>query len=109
VQALAERLGGDPAEAVHQVGKPLGAGEKVADHQHPLSAGVHLLPVAISVAVGSAAGTRLAVRLGTKAIVAAGLGLRRATPTPTKRTRSASSTSHTPSPVRGTMTPTLWM
>ena len=32
-QALAERLGGDPAEAVHQVGEPLGAGEKVADHQ----------------------------------------------------------------------------
>ena len=30
----------------------------------PLSAGVHLLPVAISVAVGSTAGTRLAVRLG---------------------------------------------
>jgi len=41
----------------------------------PLSAGVHLLPVAISVAVGSTAGTRLAVRLGTKAIVAAGLAL----------------------------------
>ncbi len=32
-QALAERLGGDPAEAVHQVGEPLGAGEQVADHQ----------------------------------------------------------------------------
>jgi hypothetical protein len=32
----------------------------------PLSTGVHLLPVAISVAVGSTAGTRLAVRLGTK-------------------------------------------
>ena len=41
----------------------------------PLSAGVHLLPVAISVAVGSTAGTRLAVRLGTKIIVAAGLAL----------------------------------
>src|SRR5260370_1392613 len=32
-QALAEGLGGDPAEAVHQVGEPFGAGEKVADHQ----------------------------------------------------------------------------
>jgi EmrB/QacA subfamily drug resistance transporter len=39
----------------------------------PLSTGVHLLPVALSVAVGSTAGTRLAVRFGTKAIVAAGL------------------------------------
>jgi EmrB/QacA subfamily drug resistance transporter len=41
----------------------------------PLSTGVHLLPVAVSVAVGSTAGTRLAVRLGTKAIVTAGLAL----------------------------------
>ena len=41
----------------------------------PLSAGVHLLPVAVSVAVGSIAGTRLAVRLGTKIIVTAGLAL----------------------------------
>ena len=41
----------------------------------PLSAGVHLLPVAISVAAGSIAGTRLAVRLGTKVIVTAGLAL----------------------------------
>jgi Major Facilitator Superfamily len=41
----------------------------------PLSTGVHLLPVAISVAVGSTVGTRLAVRFGTKAIVAAGLAL----------------------------------
>ena len=38
-----------------------------------LSTGVHLLPVALSVAVGSVAGTRLAVRLGTKAIVTTGL------------------------------------
>ncbi|MGP8204510.1 MAG: MFS transporter [Acidimicrobiales bacterium] len=38
-----------------------------------LSAGVHLLPVAVSVAVGSVVGTRLAVRLGTKAIVTVGL------------------------------------
>ena len=36
---------------------------------------MHLLPVAISVAVGSTVGTRLAVRLGTKAIVTAGLAL----------------------------------
>jgi EmrB/QacA subfamily drug resistance transporter len=41
----------------------------------PLSAGVHLLPVAASVAVGSIVGTRLAVRFGTKAIVTLGLGL----------------------------------
>ncbi len=40
-----------------------------------LSTGVHLLPVALSVAVGSTVGTRLAVRLGTKAIVTAGLAL----------------------------------
>jgi EmrB/QacA subfamily drug resistance transporter len=40
-----------------------------------LSTGVHLLPVAISVAIGSTVGTRLAVRVGTKAIVAAGLVL----------------------------------
>jgi hypothetical protein len=41
----------------------------------PLSTGVHLLPVAISVAGGSTAGTRLAVRFGTKTIVTAGLAL----------------------------------
>jgi EmrB/QacA subfamily drug resistance transporter len=41
----------------------------------PLSTGVHLLPVAVSVAVGSTVGTRLAVRVGTKAIVTAGLVL----------------------------------
>ena len=41
----------------------------------PLSAGVHLLPVAASVAVGSVVGTRLAVRFGTKTIVTAGLAL----------------------------------
>lgn len=41
----------------------------------PLSTGVHLLPVAISVAAGSTLGTRLAVRVGTKAIVTAGLVL----------------------------------
>ncbi|MEW2495235.1 MFS transporter [Streptomyces nodosus] len=40
-----------------------------------LSTGVHLLPVATSVAVGSTLGTRLAVRVGTKAIVTAGLTL----------------------------------
>jgi hypothetical protein len=38
-----------------------------------LSAGVHLLPVAVTVAVGSVVGTRLAVRFGTKAIVTIGL------------------------------------
>jgi EmrB/QacA subfamily drug resistance transporter len=41
----------------------------------PLSTGVHLLPVAVSVAVGSTVGTRLTVRVGTKAIVVAGLAL----------------------------------
>jgi EmrB/QacA subfamily drug resistance transporter len=40
-----------------------------------LSTGVHLLPVAVSVAVGSTFGTRLAVRIGTKAVVTAGLAL----------------------------------
>jgi EmrB/QacA subfamily drug resistance transporter len=39
----------------------------------PLSAGVHLLPVASSVGVASVLGTKLAVRYGTKLIVAAGL------------------------------------
>jgi EmrB/QacA subfamily drug resistance transporter len=38
-----------------------------------LSAGVRLLPVAMSVAVGSVAGTQLAVRVGTKIIVTTGL------------------------------------
>jgi EmrB/QacA subfamily drug resistance transporter len=41
----------------------------------PLSAGVHLLPVAGAVAAGSVLGTRLAVRVGTKTIVTAGLAL----------------------------------
>jgi EmrB/QacA subfamily drug resistance transporter len=39
----------------------------------PLSAGVRLLPVALSVGAGSVAGTQLAVRAGTKLIVTAGL------------------------------------
>jgi hypothetical protein len=39
----------------------------------PLSAGVHMLPVATSVAVASIVGTRLAVKVGTKAIVAIGM------------------------------------
>ena len=39
----------------------------------PLSTGVHLLPVAISVGVASVLGTKLAVRFGTKLIVAGGL------------------------------------
>jgi predicted MFS family arabinose efflux permease len=38
-----------------------------------LSAGVRLLPVAVAVAVGSTVGTRLAIKIGTKAIVTAGL------------------------------------
>jgi hypothetical protein len=39
----------------------------------PLSTGVRLLPVALSVAAGSVAGTQLAVRVGTKLIVTTGL------------------------------------
>jgi EmrB/QacA subfamily drug resistance transporter len=39
----------------------------------PLSTGVHLLPVATSVAVMSVVGTRLAVRFSTKLVVAGGL------------------------------------
>jgi hypothetical protein len=39
----------------------------------PLSTGVHLLPVALAVGAGSVAGTQLAVRVGTKLIVTAGL------------------------------------
>ncbi|HUA10741.1 MAG TPA: DHA2 family efflux MFS transporter permease subunit [Solirubrobacteraceae bacterium] len=41
----------------------------------PLSAGVHLLPVAASVGVSSVLGTRLAVRAGTKLVVAAGMAM----------------------------------
>jgi hypothetical protein len=41
----------------------------------PLSTGVRLLPVAASVAVASVVGTRLAVRIGNKIVVGAGLGL----------------------------------
>jgi EmrB/QacA subfamily drug resistance transporter len=39
----------------------------------PLSAGVHLLPVAASVGVSSVLGTKLAIRFGTKIVVASGL------------------------------------
>ncbi len=39
----------------------------------PLSTGVRLLPVAVSVGVSSVTGTRLAVRIGNKAVVGAGL------------------------------------
>jgi EmrB/QacA subfamily drug resistance transporter len=42
-------------------------------HYSPLSTGVHLLPVAASVGVASVVGTKLAVRAGTKLIVATGL------------------------------------
>jgi EmrB/QacA subfamily drug resistance transporter len=42
-------------------------------HYSPLSTGVHLLPVATAVAIGSVAGTQAAVRVGTKVIVAGGL------------------------------------
>jgi EmrB/QacA subfamily drug resistance transporter len=39
----------------------------------PLSTGVHLLPVALSVGAGSVVGTQLAVRAGTKLVVTTGL------------------------------------
>jgi predicted MFS family arabinose efflux permease len=39
----------------------------------PLSTGVHLLPVAVSVAIASVVGTKLAVRFGTKQVVTTGL------------------------------------
>ncbi|HYA68376.1 MAG TPA: MFS transporter, partial [Acidimicrobiales bacterium] len=39
----------------------------------PLSTGVHLLPVAVAVGIGSTVGTKLAVRVGTKLVVTAGL------------------------------------
>src|SRR5262249_5640221 len=39
----------------------------------PLSAGIHLLPVALSVGVMAVLGTKLAVRIGTKQIVTGGL------------------------------------
>jgi predicted MFS family arabinose efflux permease len=41
----------------------------------PLGAGVRLLPVAFSVAAASIAGTKLAVRIGNKAVVGTGLAL----------------------------------
>jgi EmrB/QacA subfamily drug resistance transporter len=41
----------------------------------PFGTGVRLLPVAISLAVASIAGTKLAVRIGNKAVVASGLAL----------------------------------
>ena len=48
---------------------------QVVKSYSPLSTGVRLLPVAASVAVISVAGTRLAVRIGNRIIVSAGLGL----------------------------------
>jgi EmrB/QacA subfamily drug resistance transporter len=41
----------------------------------PLGTGVRLLPVATSIAIAALAGTRLAMRIGNKAVVAAGLAL----------------------------------
>jgi EmrB/QacA subfamily drug resistance transporter len=48
---------------------------QVVKSYSPLSTGVRLLPLAASVAVVSVAGTRLAVRVGNKIIVSAGLAL----------------------------------
>jgi EmrB/QacA subfamily drug resistance transporter len=42
-------------------------------HYGPLSTGVHMLPVAFSIAIGSVVGTKLAVRIGTKLIVTVGM------------------------------------
>jgi EmrB/QacA subfamily drug resistance transporter len=42
-------------------------------HYSPFSTGVHLLPVAVSVGASSVIGTKLAVRVGTKAVVTTGL------------------------------------
>src|SRR5437899_9500132 len=42
-------------------------------HYGPLSTGVHMLPVATAVGVSSVLGTKLAVRFGTKQVVAGGL------------------------------------
>jgi hypothetical protein len=42
-------------------------------HYSPFSAGVHLLPVAISVGAASVIGTKLAVKVGTRAVVTTGL------------------------------------
>src|SRR5205814_9995713 len=39
----------------------------------PLDTGIRILPVAISIAIAAVLGTRLAVKIGNKAIVAAGL------------------------------------
>jgi EmrB/QacA subfamily drug resistance transporter len=44
-------------------------------HWSPLSTGLRLLPVAISVGAGSAGGTQLAVKIGNKIVVSAGLAL----------------------------------
>jgi predicted MFS family arabinose efflux permease len=41
----------------------------------PFGTGVRLLPVAVSIAVAAVVGTKLAVRVGNKAVVATGLGL----------------------------------
>ena len=41
----------------------------------PFSTGLRLLPVAMSIAVASVLGTKVAVRIGNKAVVAAGLAL----------------------------------
>jgi EmrB/QacA subfamily drug resistance transporter len=46
---------------------------QIVHNYSPLSTGVRLLPVAFAVAAFSVAGTRLAVRIGNKAIVGAGL------------------------------------
>ena len=42
-------------------------------HYGPLSTGLHLLPVAFTIGIGSVVGTKLAVRIGTKLVVSVGL------------------------------------
>ena len=67
----------------------------------PLSTGVRLLPVALSVGIGSVAGTQLAVRAGTKLIVTTGLAAVAAS-TPGSRPRPA------PRPATASSRPRWW-
>lgn len=48
---------------------------QILRHYSPLSTGLRILPVAIAIAVTSATGTVLAVRIGNKTVIATGLGL----------------------------------
>jgi len=73
----------------------------------PLSTGVHLLPVALAVGIGSVAGTQLAVRAGTKLVVAAGL-VAMAASTPGRRPRRPRASATASSPSRWCCTGSAW-